>query len=185
MMGPLTERASIRGKISHERRVSCPRSRVCCTTIIVTLTKKLRRKNSFFKIKATGPSVVYFVWKNVSCTYFLFNRALSSLRFWNSIIPFLTITFQKKSKALLVNFKKHLFLRTIIWYVFFKVKWNFNQTLQTAKIIFTIFIDFLCPFFKMQLLSVSRLLLPAGASLLNGIFFAPKFAVNYCQQHFR
>ena len=27
--------------------------------------------------------------------------------------------------------------------------------------------------------------IPAGASLLNGIFFAPKFAVNYCQQHFR
>ena len=98
MMGPLTERASIRGKISHERRVSCPRSRVCCTTIIVTLTKKFRRrKNSFFKIKATGPGVVYFVWKNVSCTYFLFNRALSSLRFWNSIIPFLT-TFEKKNQ---------------------------------------------------------------------------------------
>ena len=95
MMGPLTERASIRGKISHERRVSCPRSRVCCTTIIVTLTKKFRRKNSFFKIKATGPGVVYFVWKNVSCTYFLFNRALSSLRFWNSIIPFLTTSFEK------------------------------------------------------------------------------------------
>ena len=96
-MGPLTEWASIRGKISHERRVSCPRSRVCCTTIIVTLTKKFRRKNSFFKIKATGPGVVYFVWKNVSCTYFLFNRALSSLRSWNSIIPFLT-TFEKKNK---------------------------------------------------------------------------------------
>ena len=98
-MGPLTEWASIRGKISHERRVSCPRSRVCCTTIIVTLTKRFRRKNSFFKIKATGPGVVYFVWKNVSCTYFLFNRALSSLRFWNSIIPFLT-TFEKKNQEL-------------------------------------------------------------------------------------
>ena len=60
--------------------------------------KKFRRKNSFFKIKATGPGVVYFVWKNVSCTYFLFNRALSSLRFWNSIIPYLTTTFEKKIK---------------------------------------------------------------------------------------
>ena len=79
--------------------------------------KKLRRrKNSFFKIKATGPGVVYFVWKNVSCTYFLFNRALSSLRFWNSIIPFLT-TFEKKNQnqelSLMLYCKEHLALNDL------------------------------------------------------------------------